>query len=210
VLNSGIADIQITAEQLMREAFERQDTENKPPRQKITDVEELEEYQLKKRTEFENAIRLKRHSINIWLRYAKWEESQNEFERARSIYERTLLIDYKNVGVWLKYAEMEMKNKNINLARNLWDKAVALLPRANALWYKYIYMEERISNFVGARRLYERWMEWEPDEKAWYSYIAFERKNGETELVRNIFRRFIQVHHKVSVSRFISRLANYA
>lgn len=186
----------------MREAFERQDTETKAPKQKITDEEELGEYQLKKRTEFENAIRLKRHAISIWLRYAKWEESQNEFERARSIYERTLLIDYKNVGVWLKYAEMEMKNKNVNLARNLWDKAVALLPRANALWYKYIFMEERLNNFIGVRRLYERWMEWEPDENAWYAYITFEKKNGEINLVRNVFRRFISVHHKVKVWSF--------
>lgn len=36
-------------------------------------------------------------------RYAAWEESQNEFERARSVYERALDVDYRNVTIWLKY-----------------------------------------------------------------------------------------------------------
>ena len=35
-------------------------------------------------------------------RYAAWEESQNEFERARSVYERALDVDYRNVTIWLK------------------------------------------------------------------------------------------------------------
>ena len=36
--------MQITAEQLLREAHERQEADFKPPRQKITDGEELQEY----------------------------------------------------------------------------------------------------------------------------------------------------------------------
>ncbi len=36
------------------------------------------------------------------VRYAAWEESQNEFERARSVYERALDTDYRNVTIWLK------------------------------------------------------------------------------------------------------------
>ena len=53
------------------------------------------------------------------MKYAAWEESQNEFERARSVYERCLDVDYRNTTVWLKYAEMEMKHKMINHARNV-------------------------------------------------------------------------------------------
>lgn len=43
---------------------------------------------MRKRTEFENSLRNKRHATSLWIRYAKWEESQQEMERARSIYER--------------------------------------------------------------------------------------------------------------------------
>jgi len=114
--------------------------------------------------------------------------------RSRNVYERALDVDYKNVTVWLKYAEMEMKNKNVNHARNLWDRAVTLLPRVNQFWYKFIYMEDILGNYAGARQIFERWMEWEPDDHAWNSYIKFEMRNGETERARTIFKRFVHVH----------------
>jgi len=60
VLSRASAMMQITAEQLMREAWEQQDAEPRVPRQTITDQEELEEYQLRKRTEFENQVRQKK------------------------------------------------------------------------------------------------------------------------------------------------------
>lgn len=98
-----------------------------------------------------------------WLKYAAWEASQKEWERARSVYERALDTDYKHQPTWLRYAEvgtavllsgcralskravammrgaacvvqMEMKNKFINHARNLWDRAVTLLPRCDVFW----------------------------------------------------------------------------
>eukprot|EP01087_Luapelamoeba_hula_P016343 TRINITY_DN5020_c0_g1_i1.p1 TRINITY_DN5020_c0_g1~~TRINITY_DN5020_c0_g1_i1.p1 ORF type:complete len:672 (-),score=128.42 TRINITY_DN5020_c0_g1_i1:24-2039(-) len=194
VKNKSPAPVQITAEQIIREAQERQDAAYQPPKQKITDADELADYRLRKRKEFEDSLRRQRMLMTTWIKYAKWEESQREYERARNIYERALDVDYRNVIVWLKYAEMEMRNKNVNLARNIWDRAVTVLPRVNQLWYKYIYMEDILGNYAGARMLYERWMEWEPDEQAWNTYIKFELRNGETELARNILARFVRVH----------------
>ena len=49
VKNKSAAPIQITAEQIVREAKERQDDTYIAPRQKITNTEELYEYRLKKR-----------------------------------------------------------------------------------------------------------------------------------------------------------------
>jgi crooked neck len=69
---------------------------------------------------------------------------------------------------------MEMKNKQVNHARNLWDRAVTILPRANQFWYKYTYMEEMLGNLAGTRQVFERWMEWQPDEQPWQTYINFE------------------------------------
>ena len=54
VKNKSAAAIQITAEQIVREAKERQDDTYIAPRQKITNNEELYEYRLKKRKEFED------------------------------------------------------------------------------------------------------------------------------------------------------------
>eukprot|EP00124_Ichthyophonus_hoferi_P002717 Ihof_evm1s198 gene=Ihof_evmTU1s198 len=131
VKNKQPAPQQITAEQILREAKERIETEPKAPRQKITDPEELEEFKLKKRKEFEDQIRRNRQAVGAWLKYARFEENLQEYSRARSIYERALDQDHRNVTLWLRYAEMEMKHRNINHARNLWDRAVTILPRVD-------------------------------------------------------------------------------
>ena len=62
----------------------------------------------------------------------------------------------------------------VNHARNLWDRAVTLLPRANQLWLKYTYMEETLGNIGGCRAIFERWMEWQPEDQYWLTYINFE------------------------------------
>ena len=85
--NKAPASTQITAEQLLREAFERQESDFKPPKQQITDPEELEQYKLTKRKGFEDAIRRQKFSMNNWLKYAVWEESIKEFERSLLIIE---------------------------------------------------------------------------------------------------------------------------
>ncbi|CAF4020002.1 unnamed protein product [Rotaria magnacalcarata] len=187
--------IQITAEQLLREAKEKQlEYVAPPPRQKISDPEELAEYRMKKRKELEDAIRKNRQKMVNWVKYAHWEESQQEIQRARSIWERALDVDYRNIAIWLKYAEMEMRYKQINHARNIWDRAIAILPRANQLWYKYTYMEEMLSNIAGCRQIFERWMEWQPDEQAWNTYIKFELRYNELERARMIYERFVITH----------------
>ena len=44
--------------------------------------------------------------MGTWLKYAAWEASQKEWERARSVYERCLDVDYKHHQTWLRYAEV--------------------------------------------------------------------------------------------------------
>ena len=89
--NRAPAPIQITAEQLLREAKERglEDVQ-KQPKQFITDKEELLQYQNAKRKDFEDQIRRNRHHIGIWCRYGLWEATLKEFERSRSVFERAL------------------------------------------------------------------------------------------------------------------------
>lgn len=214
VKNKSAAEIQITAEQIIREAQERQEEEIQPPKQKITDKEELDEYRLRKRKEFEDQIRRQRGLITNWLKYAAWEDSQGEMERARNVYERALDVEYRNVTIWLKYAEMEMKHKNVNLARNLWDRAVTLLPRVSQFWYKYIYMEDILGNYANARQIFERWMEWQPDEQAWNSYVKFEMRNGEVERARSVYQRYVQSNPTVKTwvrwARFEEKLGEVA
>lgn len=201
VKNKAPAQIQITAEQLLREAHDRSGGGGKrgaPARSQITDPDELREYRMNRRKEFEDAIRMNRVHLGNYVKYAKWEEEQKDFERARSVFERALDIDHRATSVWLKYAEMEMKNRFVNHARNVWDRAVTLLPRVDQFWYKYTYMEEMLENYAIARTIWERWMKWEPDDKAWSSYVKFEERRGEIVRIRQLFERFVVCHARVS------------
>ncbi|KAI8785071.1 crooked neck-like protein 1, partial [Biomphalaria glabrata] len=149
VKNKMAAPVQITAEQLLREAKERElELVPPPPKQKISDPEELADYRMRKRKMFEDNIRKNRSVMTNWIKYAQWEESQKEIQRARSIWERALDVDHRNITLWLKYAEMEMRCRQVNHARNIWNRAVMVLPRANQFWYKFTYMEEMLGNIA--------------------------------------------------------------
>lgn len=64
IKNRAPAPLQITAEQLLREAQERQIApKRKTPRLRIESYEELEDYRARKRTEFEDAVRRLRGNV---------------------------------------------------------------------------------------------------------------------------------------------------
>lgn len=194
VKNKQASQLQISAEQLLREAVDRQEPGLQAPTQRFADLEELHEFQGRKRKEFEDYVRRNRINMNNWMRYAQWELEQKEFRRARSIFERALDVDSTSVVLWIRYTEAEMKTRNINHARNLLDRAVTILPRVDKLWYKYVYMEETLGNIPGTRQVFERWMSWEPDEAAWSAYIKLEKRYNEFSRARAIFERFTVVH----------------
>jgi crooked neck len=195
VKNRAPAPIQISAEQLLREARDRGiEDAPKAPKQYITDQEELTAYRQGKRKEFEDILRNSRTNMGMWVKYGLWEADQKEFDRARSVFERALDIEYRNEYVWNKYAEMEMKNKFVNHARNVFDRCVTLLPRHDAFWYKYTYMEELAGSIETARQVFERFMAWEPDDNGWSAFIKFEQRHGETSRVRAIFERYVSCH----------------
>ncbi|KAM0274400.1 hypothetical protein ACHAQH_007869 [Verticillium albo-atrum] len=194
VKNKAAAPIQISAEQLLREAVDRQEVALQAPTQRFSDLEELHEHQGRKRREFEDYVRRNRVQLNNWLRYADWEIQNKELARARSIFERALDVHPNSVSLWHRYIEAEMKTRNINHARNLLDRAVARLPRVDKMWYKYVYMEEMLGNVPGTRQVFDRWMQWQPDEAAWSAYIKLEKRYGEFDRARDVFRRFITVH----------------
>jgi crooked neck len=181
----------------VREAKERQEETYRAPKQKIVDAEELAEYRLKKRKEFEDLIRRVYWNEAVWVKYAKWEESQKDFARARSVWERALDHNYRSQSLWLKYAEMEMAHKFVNHARNVWDRAVKLLPRVDQFWYKYIHMEEMMGQIANARAIFEAWMRWEPDHNGWNAYVKMETRYKEWGRIRHIYERYVQCHPSV-------------
>ncbi|KAI9891473.1 MAG: NineTeen Complex (NTC) component [Vezdaea aestivalis] len=201
VKNKAPAPQQISAEQLLREAVDRQEPGLQAPTQRFADLEELHEYQGRKRKEFEDYVRRNRINMNNWMRYAQWELDQKEYRRARSVFERALDVDSTSVVLWMRYIEAEMMTRNINHARNLLDRAVTILPRVDKLWYKYVMMEETLANVAGTRQVFERWMAWEPNEAAWGAYVKLEKRYSEYDRARAIFERFTAVHPQPSTWR---------
>ncbi|KAK8050412.1 Pre-mRNA-splicing factor CLF1 [Apiospora phragmitis] len=212
VKNKGAAPIQISAEQLLREAQDRQDTQGR------------------KRKEFEDYVRRNRVNMNNWMRYAQWELEQKEYRRARSIFERALDVDSTSVVLWIRYIESEMKSRNINHARNLLDRSVSILPRVDKLWYKYVYMEEMLGNIPGTRQLEKRYGEFQrardiftrftfvhPEPRNWIKWAKFEEEVGTSDLVRQVYSDAIEAlgdeftDEKIFVSwaRFEAKLKEY-
>ncbi|KZT04795.1 pre-mRNA-splicing factor CLF1 [Laetiporus sulphureus 93-53] len=199
IKNRARAAVQVTAEQLLRDAQEHHESQIRPPQQRVENFEELHEYRCRKREEFEKRIRQTRGNMKEWLQYGNWEASQNEFSRARSLFERALDVDPRNVKLWLTYTDIELKSRNVQHARNLFDRAVTLLPRVDQLWYRYVYLEELLQNIPGARQVFDRWMQWQPDDKAWQAYISFEQRYEEHDRASAIYERWVAVRPKPRV-----------
>uniref|UniRef100_A0A8C9H4Q9 Crooked neck-like protein 1 n=1 Tax=Piliocolobus tephrosceles TaxID=591936 RepID=A0A8C9H4Q9_9PRIM len=190
VKNKSAAAVQITAEQLINEALELEEVEKKV-NYNLIDEDELNEYRITKRKEFEDNIRKRRYLMSTYIKYALWEIQQKDLARCRSIFERALNTDYTNKNVWLKYIDVELSNKNINSARNLLERVVLLLPMENIFWKKYAHLEELLNNYVNTRNIYERWVEWKIDETSFLCYINFEERCKEIKRCREIFERLI-------------------
>ena len=60
-----------------------------------------------------------------------------------------------------------------------------------------LYVNVQSTPLSGSSQVFERWMEWEPDEQAWLSYIKMELRYKEIDRARYIYERFIQTHPEV-------------
>lgn len=207
VKNRAPAPIQISAEQILREAAERQEQHVLDPVVKIHDAEEYQSHLRDRRTHFEDNIRYRREHVGNWVKYARFEEDNREFERARSVFERALEVDGRGPELWLRYAELELRHEFVNRARNVLDRAVQLLPRADFLWYKYVYVEEMVGDVPKCRAVFERWMEWMPDDNAWMSYARFEGRGGHWDPAKAVMKRYANAYPS---ARSFLRFAKWA
>ena len=52
-------------------------------------------------------------------------------------------------------------------------------------------MEEMLENIPACRAIFERWMEWQPEDQYWLTYVNFEMRYKEIDRAREIFKRFV-------------------
>ena len=184
VKNKAPAPIQITSEQLLREAWDQQKlqlthkstTSQKAPL-RFHDLSELHIHQAQTRKNYEDRLMRNRLHHSLWLQYARYETSQHNLQHARSVYERALEQDSKHFPFWIDYAEMEMNARMVNHARNIFERAVEVLPREMKIWLKFAYMEEVLGNVKEARRVFRRGIEWRLGKKFYKAYLGFEERH---------------------------------
>ncbi|KAH9585407.1 Crooked neck-like protein 1 [Schistosoma haematobium] len=203
VKNKMPAAVQITAEQLLREAKERElEVTPKAPQQKITSLSELRDFQLRKRKDYEDNIRKNRLAMQNWIKYAKFEETQGELQRARSVFERALDVDYRNVGLWLKYAEMEMRHKQYERARVIYKYALENLPKDDCqeIYKAYTLHEKKYGDRLAIEDviLSKRKFQYEEEVQAnphnydvWFDYVRLMEEEGSIEQTREIYERAV-------------------
>ncbi|CAL9738290.1 pre-mRNA-splicing factor Clf1p [Monosporozyma servazzii] len=184
---------QITDTSILNDAFARKKPIKVSTKVNIADLDELKDYQLRKRTEYESYLKRNRLDMGQWIRYALFEIEQHDIRRARSIFERALLVDTSYIPLWIRYIDSELKLKYINHARNLLDRAVSTLPRVDKLWYKYLFVEESLENWDVVRSLYNKWTSLEPGTNAWNSYVEFEIRQNQWDNVRRIYSRYVNI-----------------
>ncbi|ODV96901.1 hypothetical protein PACTADRAFT_1486 [Pachysolen tannophilus NRRL Y-2460] len=190
--DESAAEMQVSAGQILAEAYERRDPPVKYSNYGINDLEELNDYQLKIRTSYEKALQFKRSDIDQYVRYAKWEWDLKNYDRARSILERAININNSNVRLWLAYLNLEISHKNINHARNLFERCLTILPKVDKFYYEYIQFEEILGNFNNVKEIFNRWINWKPkNSKIYLNYIRFLNKYKDLENCRKIYEKLI-------------------
>eukprot|EP00834_Sanchytrium_tribonematis_P003310 NODE_124_length_17341_cov_0.560028.p2 type:complete len:665 gc:universal NODE_124_length_17341_cov_0.560028:9609-11603(+) len=191
IKNKAVAEYQLTAEHLIREAF---DNQTKLPYldHKIKDEEEFDHLIFMKRKTFEEGLRRTKYNIGLWINYSTFEMQLKNWDRARSIFERMLDIDYRNLKIWFKYLEMELSNKQFNYARNLLERAVNLLPKIDNFWLKYIQLEISQREFSNVMKLYERWLENKPEPEIYSKACQYYTRGKHYDLARKVLIKLVE------------------
>ncbi|CAB9511183.1 Crooked neck-like protein 1 [Seminavis robusta] len=198
VKNRAPAPIQISTEQILREAADRQQDHILEPIVKVHDQEEYQAHLADRRKHFEDNIRYRREHVGNWVKYARFEEDNKELERARSIFERALEVEHRSGELWLRYADFELRQEFLNHARNVLDRAVQILPRIDFLWYKYVYVEELVGDIPKCRAVFERWMKWKPHDLPWLAFARFETKHGAPDRAEQVMRQYVNAYPGVT------------
>ncbi len=136
------------------------------------------------RKKYESLVMSHPKELNNWLRYASWEESQAELERARSIFERclTTLSHAQQYRLWIAYADLEMRCGEPNSVKNVFQRALDLLPFEHRVWWRYTTFLEALGDFGFLRRTFQDWLtrfapkDPRESERAVLGLVSFEKK----------------------------------
>ncbi|MBN3291100.1 CRNL1 protein, partial [Polypterus senegalus] len=157
VKNKAPAEVQITAEQLLREAKERElELLPPPPKQKITDEEELNDYKLRKRKVSSSFITATEQNfvhpeVKNWIKYARFEDKHGYITHARKVFERAVEFfgeEYMDEQLFVAFAKFEEKQKESERVRVIYKYALDKIPKQQAqeLFKNYTIFEKKFGD----------------------------------------------------------------
>ncbi|ESS68340.1 hypothetical protein TCDM_02917 [Trypanosoma cruzi Dm28c] len=197
---------QLTAAQLIADAQEMQrgaGPVNDSTKVVINSPEELALYRQKTRAELEERVKRGYSFLGNWVKYARWEAQQKDFERMRSVLERAVIFHGTSPVLWREYAELEEEYGFLNHARAVWDRGVTALPSATDLWLKYLVLEQAAGQEGRVRDVFNRWLSGPaPPNCAWELFALFEAQCQRADACRNVARRYVETHGEVETWLF--------
>lgn len=161
-----------------------------------------EDYQIRKRAEFEDRIGTSFRSSGMWIDYANWEMKNKLFDRARSVFVRAISSLPTEDELWHKYIHMEERLGNVAVARNVferWTTTETWKMLGEQVWLAFIKFELRNNDIDRARAIFERFVQYyrRPHRAGpWIRYAKFEMKNGDSFRARNVYARAMQSYVK--------------
>lgn len=118
---------------------------------------------------------------SIWVEFAKFYESHDQLEDARSVFERATKVDFAKVEelahIWTEYAEMELRHENPKSALRLMERATAA-PSKKAHYWDH---NEPVQN-----RLYK-------SLKLWSLYADLEKAHGTLQTTKAVYDRILDL-----------------
>ncbi|CCW63901.1 unnamed protein product [Phytomonas sp. EM1] len=196
------AETQIKAEKLIQDAVDMQrfyspgGGNSSTARLTIYSNEELAIYRQKTRSELEERVKRGYTFVGNWIKYARWEAQQKDFERMRAVLQRAIVVQGENPNFWRDYAELEASNGFVQQAREVYSRAVNILPLSTDLWLKYLIFEQAAGEDGNVRDVFNRWVSGEsPSDCAFELYALFEAQCGHCEACRDVLRRYVEARN---------------
>lgn len=155
----------------------------------------------RKRDEFEKALKLYRHDLKQWVRYAQLEIDAGKFARARSLFERALSVDYTSPMLWLRYAQFEFKYETALRAQEVLQRGVKLLPTEDKLWHKYVQYTEDPQK---QDELFHQWIKY--SKTGWPVFYRFAQHDQEQQ--KRVLQEWMQ--HLGDVREFVEQAHIFA
>ncbi|KPA81477.1 hypothetical protein ABB37_03834 [Leptomonas pyrrhocoris] len=192
------AEDQVSTQKLFKDAvamqkFHSPNQSGAGARVMIHSREELALYRQKRRSELEESVRRGYKAIGNWIRYARWEAQQRDFDRMRAVMERAVAVHGENGNLWRDYAELEEVNGFIEHARQVWNRGVSALPSSVDLWVKYLAMEQAAGQDQRVRDVFHRWLAGDAAPPCAYELAAlYEAQQRRQAGCRDVLRQYVE------------------